>query len=404
MRQVWIYKARYPLGKSVTGEIEADSRENVLQIVSEQGLIPVSVRKRQERITLSMLLGSFGSANREKLIIFTKKLKTLHRAGIPLLRTLSIIERGADELGLKEQLKGIKRDLEAGVSLSKALSRYPKRFPSIYVNSIAAGEASGTLDEVLDQLAALVEKELMLTRQLKSALRYPSMVIVAISIAIFILMSFVIPRFADIYGKFGAALPWPTRIVIEISNFLASYWYVVIVLIIAALFGLKKYIGTEKGRLRWDAMTMKIPLMGDLIIKANIARFAAMLKILFRSGVPMNSCLKILQETTSNKVIAGEIARMADSFEKGREIGDISEQYRFFPAMALEMMEVGLESGSLETIMDELGNHYEMELDYKSRHLTAMLEPILTVAIGGMILILALAIFLPMWNLIQVFR
>jgi MSHA biogenesis protein MshG len=404
MRQVWTYTARDPQGNLFQGEIESESKDLALGTISERGLIPTKVELRVEKFSLSSILGNFGSGNLEKLIIFTKQLMTLNRAGIPLLRALGCIERGSAEIAMKDEVEGIRDHLRSGASLSQALTHYPKKFPPIYVASIAAGETSGTLDEVLGQLAALVEKELVLSRQLKSALRYPIMVITAISLAVFTLMTFVIPRFTSLYGKFGAELPLPTKIVIFVSNIFSSYWLVIIALVALGLFGLKKALSTPGGRLKWDRFLLKIPVMGDLIVKANVSRFAAMLNILYQSGVPMVSCLNILRETATNKVIAAEIAELAQSFEKGQEIGVNPEKYQFFPSMALEMFQVGLESGSVETIMAELASHYEMELDYKSRHLTALLEPILTIAIGGMVLVLALSIFLPMWNLIKVFR
>ena len=404
MRQVWTYTARDSRGNQFQGEIESESRELALETISDKGLIPTRVEPKSEKTTLAAALGNFGSGNREKLIFFTKQLMTLNRAGIPLLRSLSCIERGASEIGMKEEIEGIQKQLQSGVALSQALSAYPSKFPPIYVASIAAGEASGTLDEVLRQLAILVEKEMVLARQLKSALRYPVMVIVAITLAVFALMTFVIPRFAGIYGKFGADLPLPTKIVMGVSGFFTSYWYVIVAIIVVGLFGLKKLLSTRKGRLRWDEMMLKIPILGDLIIKANIARFSIMLKILFKSGVPMVSCLNIVQETTTNKAIAEEVGHLAKSFEKGQEIGPDPDRYRYFPNMALEMFQVGLESGSVEAIMSELASHYEMELEYKTRHLTALIEPLLTVLIGGMVLVLALSIFLPMWNLIKVFR
>lgn len=403
MKQNWIYKARDPLGKPISGEIEGDY-EQVRQAIADKGLIPTKIKRRPEKISLSSITGNFGSANREHLIIFTRKLKTLYIAGVPLLRALSVIERGAKELDMVEEIRGIKSDLQSGIALSQALARFPKKFPSIYVSSVAAGEASGSLDEVLGQLAILVEKEMILSRMVKSAIRYPLMVITAITLAIFVLLTFVVPRFADIYGKFGADLPLPTRLLIGTGNFFSAYWYLILILIILGIIGLRKYIATENGRLRWDLIILKIPLMGDMVVKANIARFSSMLNILFRSGVTMVDCLNILQETSSNKVIGQEIKKMADSFEQGREIGSVEDDYRFIPSMALEMLEVGLESGSVETVMKELAEHYEMELEYKSRHLAAMLEPILTVVIGAMILVLALAIFLPMWSLIKVFQ
>jgi len=404
MRQVWIYTARDSRGMPLRGEIESESQEQALEAIAERGLIPTGVKPRSEKTSLASVLGNFGSANREKLIIFTKQLRTLNRAGIPLLRALGCIERGAAEIGMKEEIEGIRSQLQSGTSLSQALASYPKKFPPIYVASIAAGEASGTLDEVLKQLAILVEKEMVLSRQLKSAMRYPLMVIIAISLAVFVLMAFVIPRFTSLYSKFGAELPLPTKIIIGVSNFFASYWMVIIALVFAGLYGLKRYLSNPRGRLKWDEKMLKIPVLGDLIMKANIARFSVMLKILFHSGVPMVACMKILQETTSNRAIAVEVGHLAESFEKGQEIGPDPHRYRYFPAMALEMFQVGLESGSVETIMEELASHYEMELDYKSRHLASLLEPLMTVVIGGMVLVLALSIFLPMWNLIKVFR
>lgn len=404
MRQVWTYSARDHSGRQIKGEIEGESKPQILRSISEQGLIPTQVEKRREKISLSSVLGNFGSANRERLIIFTKKLKTLHRAGIPILRALSIMERGAEDAAFREEIKEMREDMQSGIPLSKALGRYPHRFPPMYIASVAAGEASGSLDEVLEQLSNLIEKEMVLARQLKSAVRYPLMVIIAVSAAIFVIMSFVVPRFVGLYSRFGADLPLPTKIIIAVSHFFAGYWYVMLAVVILTLLALKRFVSTERGRLKWDEFVLRIPIFGDLIVKANIARFAAMLKILFHSGVPIITCMNILKETATNKRIAEEIAVMTESFERGREIGVDPERYRYIPNMALEMLQVGLESGSVESIMGELSTHYEMELEYKSRQMTALLEPILTVVIGGVVLVLALSIFLPMWNLIKVFR
>jgi MSHA biogenesis protein MshG len=404
MRHIWTYTARDDHGILHKGEVESESREQVLAALSGQGLIPINVKAALEKTSIRSILGNFGSANREKLILFTRQLRTLHRAGIPLMRALTCIARGADKIDMQAEVEGIRESLHAGLPLSRALSQYPQKFPPIYVASIAAGEASGTLDEVLSQLAMLIEKEMILARQLKSAFRYPLMVIGAIMLAIFVLMSFVIPRFAGIYGKFGADLPTPTKIVIGASHLFSSYWFVILALFILALVLLRKILSTPGGRLWWDEQMLRIPILGDLAIKANIARFSAMLSILYRAGLPMVACLNILRDTAANKVIGAEIGRLSESFEKGQEIGPDPDAYRFLPAMALEMFQIGLESGSVETIMKELAEHFESELDYKSRHLTALLEPILTVIIGGLVLLLALSVFLPMWNLIKIFR
>jgi len=404
MRQVWTYTARDSHGRRFRGEIEGESRETALEALAGRGLIPTRLNSRPEKASLAAILGNFGSANRENLILFTRQLRTLHRAGIPLLRALSSIGKSADKIGLADEIDGIVDSIGSGLPLSQAVAQYPKKFPPIYIASIAAGEASGTLDDVLDQLAIMIEKEMVLARQIKSALRYPFMVISAVAMAVFILMTFVIPRFSRVYEKFGAELPGPTKIVINVSHIFSSYWFVLLAAAVAGIIILKKILSTKSGRRKWDSMILKTPLVGDLIIKANIARFATLLKILFRSGVPMVTCLNIIRDTTGNKIISGEIDELSKSFEKGREIGPDPAKYRHFPPVALDIFQVGLESGSVETVMEELAAHFEMELEYKSRHLTALLEPVLTMVIGGMVLVLALSIFLPMWNLIKIFQ
>lgn len=404
MKQVWTYKARTTRGEAICGEIEADSERHALEHLSQKHLIPTDLKPRREKKSLGAILGTFGGGRQEQLIIFTRNLLTLYRAGIPLLKAFDIIGKSGRELGMEEELESIRNDIHSGLSLSRSMGRFPRTFPPIYVASVAAGEASGTLDEVLEQMAIVVEKELSLSRQIKSALRYPLMVIIAITLAIFVILTFVVPRFASMYSRFGADLPIPTKIVIGAGNFFSAYWYLIIICIGLSVWGLKTYLARPTGRLRWDKMLLRTPIIGALILKASVARFAIMLKSLYGSGVPMLACLKILRETASNKAISEEIGLLSLSFEKGREIGQDSQEYRFLPQIALEMFQVGLESGSVEEIMGELAKHYEAELEYKSRNLASLLEPILTVVIGGIVLVLALSIFLPMWDLIRIFK
>ncbi len=403
MPETFEYIARTAEGEQRTGLIEAENPERVAAILADQRLIPteISISKIGHRRNIFKFLKA---RHYENLIIFTRNLSTLYRAGVPLLRALSIIKIGPENGEFNNAIAKILSLVESGKSLSEAMSEFPDIFPRIYTASITAGESSGKLDQILDSLGIMLEKDLELHRQIKSSVRYPIIVVCAIAIAFIVLITFVIPRFTDFYAKMDAQLPAPTRLLIWTNHFVSNYWIIILAAIAAIILIIRKVRSTTRGKLYFDRLFLQVPIFGDLIIKGNVARFAYMFQILMKSGLPLVKSLELLSKSIKNSQISGEILILADSFREGREITGTLDKLKYFPLMGLRMIQIGLESGSVETMLAEVANHFSKEVDYKSRHLTSLLEPILTVVLGGFVLIVALAIFLPMWNLIQVFN
>lgn len=403
MSDQYKYSAFTENGETKTGVVTADSTEQAVEILADRDLKPVSLKKIEDKRALSFW-GFFSKPDYENLITFTNNLSTLYKAGIPILRILSLIKIGPAGSRFNTAISSIRYQMQAGQSLSKAMSEHRELFSDIYTTSIAAGESSGQLDRILDELSAMLENEMDLTRDIKSGIRYPIFVITAIGLAFLVLMTFVIPKFMSFYGAFNTELPLPTRIIMVISNFLTNYWPLIIAIIIAAVFGFVKLAGTVKGKLWIDRQFLRVPVLGQIIIKGNVARFSMMFSILFKAGIPIVQAAEMLKGSTKNSILSAEIGKLANLFREGQEHRLTATEFKFFPEMALQMIQIGLESGSLDQILSEIGQHYSKEVRYTTRHLTAILEPLLTLIMGGFILVLALAIFLPMWNLIKVFK
>jgi len=397
------YKAITVDGSRRSGTMTAINETTVEEFLREQELLPVKISPIEEKRPLT-LFGFLRGADYEKLIMFTSALSTLHRAGIPLLRALTIIRIGDKNSRFNYAIDRIKTDLHSGKPISEAMSRFPDIFSRVYVACVAAGEESGRMGSALDQLGAVLEREAELTRQLKAGVRYPLMVVAAIVAAFFVIMYFVVPRFMDFYSAFDAELPLPTRIIIGISDFVVGYWPLMVIASVAIAFGFHTLMRRKASRLWFDRQILRLPVLGDLAIKGNIARFSLMFRILISSGLTIVRSVDILAHTVKNSAIAQEIEFLGYSFRRGREIDIDSGNFRYFPEQALHMLDVGLESGNLEAMLHEVGEHYTKQVIHTSRQLTAIIEPILTVVMGIFVLVLALAVFLPMWNLIKVFQ
>jgi MSHA biogenesis protein MshG len=397
------YRAVSEEGKPREGIITAETADEVVVYLSQQNLMPIKIDPVSKRKPFS-LWGFFKKTDYENLILFTDNLLTMYKAGIPLLRILSIMRIGPPSSRYNQAIEQIKLKVQAGKLLSQALQDYDDLFPRVYTSSIAAGEESGKLDEILEELSVMLEEEMELTRQIKAGVRYPLIVITAIIGAFLVLITYVVPKFVAFYGTFGAQLPLPTRILIGVSNFFAQYWAVVLAGVIATTFGFRKLISTEKGKLWVDEKLLKLPIFGNLILKGNVARFTMMFRILFKSGLPIVKSLDVLYDSVKNSVIGQEIRKLQGVFREGKDTDLTSGTFTYFPRLALQMIAIGLESGSLEKMLFQVGQHYSKEVQYTSRQLTAILEPILTLVLGVFVLILALAVFLPMWNLINVFK
>ncbi len=403
MQEQYKYQAATSDGSIRTGTVSAHSTDNVEEFLLKQQLIPVKISVIPRRQPFSFF-GLLQGTDYEQLIMFTNQLATLHRTGIPLLRSLSIIRIGKPGSRFNDAIDQIRSGVQSGQSLSEAMTPFPDLFSNVYTASVAAGEESGKLEFTLEELSLMLEREMELGRQIKVATRYPIIVLGVIALAFLVMMAFVIPRFVAFYNAFNAQLPLPTRILIATSNVITTYWPIVLGTLIGIVFLLKKIFSTEKGRRWFDKKMLKLPVFGDLVIKSNIARFTLMFRMMFKAGLPIVRSMEILVDTVKNSAISDEIRKMDELFRTGKEISVEQGQFVYFPDLALQLMSIGLESGSLETMLNEVGNHYVKEVNYRSRQLTTIIEPILTLFLGAFVLVLALAMFLPMWNLIHVLK
>lgn len=397
------YKAVSSSGVQRSGVITAVSSEQVEEYLSEQNLIPISIRQTSDSRPLTFF-GMLNGSSYEKLISFTNQLATLYRSGVPLLKALSIIRIGEANGRFNFVIDQIRVSVQSGKQLSEAMADYPDIFTRVYIAGVAAGEESGKLEQTLEELSGMLEREMEIGRQLKVATRYPIIVLTVVALAFAVMMTFVIPRFVDFYKSFNADLPAPTKLLIGLSNLITHYWPIVLVALVASIYGLRRLLAIPKGRLWFDRKLLALPIFGDLIVKSNMARFSLMFKILFKSGVPIVRSMDILTSTVKNTAIALDIRKLEELFRKGQDLSLNLREFHYLPDMALQLMSVGLESGSLERMLNEIGNHYGKEVLYRSRQLTSVLEPILTVVLGAFVLTMALAMFLPMWNLIKVFK
>lgn len=403
MQSRFKYRAAAGDGTTRTGVLLADSPDQVLEYLTEQELVPIKVEPAPPRRGFS-LLGFLRSGNYERLITFTANLTTMYRAGIPILRALTLIKIGPASGRFDRAINDIRLAVQSGRSLSSAMEAHDDLFSRVYVASIAAGEESGQLDEILTELRTMLEDELELTRAIKSGVRYPIMVISALAAAAAVILFYVVPKFTDFYNQFNAELPLPTRLLIGLQGALSKYWPAFLVGGVLLGFVATRLLSNERGKAWLDRQFLRLPVFGNLIIKGNIARFSMMFHILFKSGLPIIASLDILADAVKNSAVAGEIRQMGNLFREGRDSRLAEHEFKYFPPLALQMMTIGLESGSLAEILREVSTHYSKEVQYTSRQLTAILEPILTLVMGVFVLILALAIFLPMWNLIKVFN
>jgi MSHA biogenesis protein MshG len=404
MPEVFAYKARNAQGALIAGKLRSEDREGVIRYLDDQQLIPVRVEISRPTLTESLNNLLSRGPGLETRILFTRKFSTLYASGIPILRALSLLAEQEKDVRFKTVLMDVHKQVEGGLPLWEAMNEHPDTFGMVFVQSVKTGEASGKLDEVLQKTADFMEREMTTREEVRGAVRYPIMVVCAMAAAFTVIVTFVIPKFAAVYGKFGAELPAATRFLIWANKVIVGGWYWFFPLLGFAGYVLIRWLKTDHGAEWKDRWVLKMPALGPLFLKVAIARFAHMLSILFESGLPMIESLAVVAQSVGNRVIAGEIMRIAENFRRGKEAMDQLEENGVFPSLAVQMMRVGLETGALGRMLNELGGHYDREIKYASKRLTNVLEPILIFGLSGLVLVMALAVLLPMWNLISVFK
>jgi len=402
------YKARSRAGELVTGTLEAPTADGVAEQLLANGYVPVSVnelRQQSERIPLrSLQFGRGARIDLDDLVLFSRQMHTLIKAGVPIIRALRGLADTQKKPAMVKTLTSIVDDLETGRDLSQALANHPKVFPLLFSSMVQVGENTGQLDTAFLQLAGYLSLEKETRARVKAALRYPSFVIIAISVAIAIVSLFVIPAFEKVFRGFGAELPLATRILLGISNFTVSYWPYVLASGMLAFFGFRHYIQTEKGRLVWDRSKLRFPLVGSIILRATLARFSRAFAMGYGAGVPLVQALGFTARAVDNSFVGNKIDDIRISIERGDTLTRSAASTNLFTPLVLQMLSVGEETGAVDNMMLEVAEFYEREVDYDLKNLTSAIEPILIVFMGIMVLVLALGVFLPMWDLGSVAR
>ena len=400
------YKAMTKEGKEQFGVIEAESQALAIQDVRNLGLFPTNMReatKRDERKVRRKKDGIeglyFGGVKWKEIVVMTRQLATLIDAGLPLLRSLNILIKQLKPSKLRDILRDIAEDVQSGSTFSDALAKHPRQFDRLFVNMVKAGEVGGMLEVVLNRLAILMAKAQELKRRVKGAMVYPIFVLLAASGIVAFLMIRVVPVFAEIFGDIGAELPGPTQLLISMSDALVMSWWKILLYINSTIITIKlssKFYIVNRAK---DMISLKIPLIGDLVTKVAVARFARTLGTLLTSGVPILQALKITKEVISNSVISDAVQKVHDSIKEGDTIAAPLEESKVFPAMVVNMIDVGEETGALDSMLNKVADIYDNEVEIAVESMLSLMEPALILILGGIIGFIVVSLYLPIFSL-----
>jgi type IV pilus assembly protein PilC len=399
----YIYEAINERGKSLSGIIEADSEEMVNTILASRSLIPSKIivdRNRDGESLLSKIQSRLGGTVKvADLILFTKQFRSMLNAGVPILRILNVLEAQTESSILKQAIAVLIQDIKQGSSLFEAMEKHPHIFSPLYRSMIRAGELSGSVPSVLDRLIYIIEHETKVRSDIKSALAYPKVVLIALSLAFLVLLTFVVPQFVGLFSKAGLILPLPTKVAMFMHASLKNYWYIILIAAIALIYGYKTYVKTKQGEFVRDAFLLRVPVLGPLYKKAAMSRFASIFAILQSSGVPVLQSLGILSETIGNAAISRAFDHVRERVQEGAGISAPLKSANYFTPMVIDMIAIGEESGNIDEMLREITKHYDDEVEYAVKGLTDIIGPILIVGLAAVVGFFALAIFMPMWDL-----
>jgi len=392
------YKGRSRNGETREGTLQAASRDEAVANLRRQGIIVSSVTEKGKEFALPRIRRG---VRQKDVAIFTRQFSVMIDAGLPLVQCLEILADQQPNRAFQQVLSDVRQDVEGGSTLADAMRKHPKVFDDLYCNMVAAGEAGGILDTILQRLSAYIEKIVKLKSAVRGAMIYPVAVICIAAVVVWVILTFVIPVFADLFTGLGAALPLPTRITIMLSDFLRTWWWLVVGSIAGGVFGLRQYYKTESGRRAIDAFMLKIPIIGDLLRKIAVARFCRTLATLTSSGVPILDGLDITARTAGNAVIEDAIQNVRSAVEEGKTIADPLRETRVFPDMVVQMIGVGEQTGALDAMLSKIADFYEDEVDEATQNLLSLLEPVMIVILGTVIGGIVVSMYLPMFSLIS---
>lgn len=398
---VFQYIARNPLGQTVKGQIDAQNPNLVARALREQGLVPTSIEIGSGAAKPARQPGKGGKVKLEDLVIMTRQFATMIRAGLPMIEVLNILADQTEKRALKLVMKQIERDVETGSSLAEAMQRHPRIFNTFYLSMIMAGEASGMLDTILDQVSQYLEKVASITRKIKSAVMYPAVVsTVAIGITIFLMVK-IVPVFTGIFADMGGELPLPTKITVGISDFLQNHYLIALMIIAGMGVGVFLMGKSPKGKRMLDQFKLKAPVFGPIFLKAGVARFTRTLGTLIRSGVNILNALDIVAKTAGNLIIEDAVMKTRASIQSGESIATPLRESNVFPPMVVRMIDVGERTGALESMLSKIAEFYEDQVDTAVAGLTSLIEPLLICFLGVVVGFIVISMFMPMFKMAE---
>ncbi len=403
----YYYQAITENGSSVSGSIDADSAEGATGALVARGYIPQKITDASRSglgYFLTDLQEKLTPVKLPELILFTKQLRTLIRAGVPMLKLLQVLENQTENIKLKRIVVAISQDIREGGSLYDGFRKYPSVFSPLYASMLHAGETSGALPEILDRLIYILDHDHKIRSDIRSALQYPAIVIICLLVAFMILLTLVIPKFAGIFLQSGLQLPLPTVICMKLYTILRSYWPAVFLMAAGVGITINLYLKTEIGKFRRDKLILHLPLIGMMIRKAAMARFASIFAILQASGISVLETMSILSETIGNAALSKAFENIMDRLEEGRGIAGPLATSPYFTPIIINMVAIGEESGNLDEMLHEAAAHYDAELEFAMKRLSDSIGPILTVCLAAVVLFFALAIYLPMWDMVKMVK
>ena len=399
------YKVRDRSGSLVEGQLEGDSMALVVRRLREMGYMPISVTPKSQ-INMKTEIKIPGFSDRVKLkevAVVTRQLSTMVDSGLSVVRSLGILAGQVDNAELARVLNAVRLDVEHGSSLSAACAKHPKVFSNLFCTLVQAGEVGGNLDQVLGNLANTIEKQANLNRTIRSAMTYPAVVLSVMVLIFTAIIIFIVPVFQNLFSSLGGKLPLPTQLLIDLSNIIASWWSVVIiVVIVGAIIGFRKWIQTEEGRVRWDRFKLRPPVFGPLFHKVALARVTSTLSSLISSGVPILESLDICADTSGNRTVGDVLLLAKEGVREGRPLADpLREHEDVIPSLMVQMIEVGEQTGALDNMLQKVAEFYDQEVESTVSNLTALLEPLLTLVMGVGVGIMVISLYLPMFSYIK---
>jgi MSHA biogenesis protein MshG len=397
------YRGRSGRGDLITGRLEADSIDAVAGRILNLGITPVEIAPELlEGVSVQQLLQRFGAGRPKNvdLVLFARQMYSITKAGLPLLRGLRGLAQSTHNVLLRDALHDVLQSLESGRDFASSLARHADIFPPLFLSMVRVGESTGTLDNAFLRLCEYLSQDQDVQDRVRAAIRYPMIVIIVIAIAMGVITVFVIPNFAPLFKVLGDDIPWPTRIIMGTSAFVIAHGLALIVGAILAVMGMRRYLRTPDGRYRWDRTKLRLPVLGELLHQSILSRLTRSLAISLGAGLPMIQALTLLSRSAGNEFMAERLTNIRDGVERGDSLSRAAATAAIFPPLVLQMVTVGEETGELTQLLEEVSGFYQREVDYRLRNLSSMIEPLLLIGIGSMVLILALGVFLPMWNMI----